>query len=100
MLHCLLGDGEGVEVSVKTCSSEEEGWEEVTTSDDVTAASSSSVITTVATLFFPTDTPSGRLVNEQVKFSVGSFIKSSVMIMLILLVVCPDRQVTTDVGSK
>ena len=36
MLQCLLGDGEGVEVSVKTGSSEEEGWEEVTTSDDVT----------------------------------------------------------------
>ena len=36
MLQCLLGDGEGVEVSVKTGSGEEEGWEEVTTSDDVT----------------------------------------------------------------
>ena len=100
MLHCLLGDGEGVEVSVNTGSSEEDGGEEVTTLDDVTATSSSSLITTVATLLLPTDTPSGRLVNEQVKFSVGSFTKSSVMIKSILLVVCPDRQVTTDVGSK
>ena len=98
MLHCLLGDGEGVEVSVKTGPSEEEGWEEV--SDNVKTTSSSSLITTVATLLFPTVTPLGRLVNEQVKFSIGSFTESSLMIRLILLVVCPGRQVTTDRGSK
>ena len=100
MLHCLLGDGEGVEVSVKTGPSEEEGWKEGTTSDDVKTTSSSSLITTVATLLFPTATPLGRLVNEQVKFSIGSFTESSVIFRLILLVVCPGRQVTTDVGSK